>query len=146
MAERGYSRTWQQCWVKVKNLVLTCVSCKVSYAFFAYTPVASSNMLISAASISSVLSLACFFEASYKLVNNTVPRKPPRKLMEIIFFSPCHMTVTCTSEVRMRTHTYNRSDIQFTLLNDSVDVIEVDWKRIQTGSMNSHWMRIESGL
>ena len=29
MAVRGYSRTWQQCrsQVKIKNLVLTCVSC-----------------------------------------------------------------------------------------------------------------------
>ena len=49
--------------------ILTCVSCKLSYTFSVYTPVASSKIIIfsAAASISSAFSLACFFEASHKL-------------------------------------------------------------------------------
>ena len=36
--------------------------------------------------------------------------------------------------------------VQFTLQNGSADVIEVDWKWIQIGSVISHRMQIESGL
>ena len=57
LAGCGYSCTWQQCQVKVKNLVLTCISCKLSYAFSAYKPIASQkNIIFAVFSVSSAQS------------------------------------------------------------------------------------------
>ena len=95
------------------------------------------EVFFAASSLSSTISLACFFQSTAQTCQYNSSTKAARKINEDQSF----FAVSYDSYVhrpRSPVYTYNLSGIQFPLQNDSVDVIEAGWKWIQTGSVNLH--------
>ena len=86
--------------------ILTCISCKLSYTFPVYTPVASSKNIIFSVvvSISSPLSLACFFEASLKHSGTKTAKKINGYLSFFAVSYDCDLRLS-----RSHAYTYNSS-------------------------------------